>query len=191
MSPHGIGISGHPDQSSQNSGISGSQPDPYRCQISSPPEKKFVRYPQWKICAPEKVDQSPPKSLKTCYAPMPVIVPNFIAFGQSVYEKSVTIFTPFTFWRPRGPLGPKFTNPGGNVQQGPVYQSAKFRPVLTIRDTSCQKFVDFGDSVTDTQTNKKQTVNNISLVSVLPCGDRKRRNTSGRQKVNRHSSSVS
>jgi len=63
------------------------------------PSTKSVRY--WyllsKICASEKVDQRSPKSLKTCYAPMAVVIPNFIADGQTVYEKIVTnFFTPFT-----------------------------------------------------------------------------------------------
>jgi len=30
------------------------------------------------------------KSLETCFVPMPVIVSNFIALGQTMYEKSVT-----------------------------------------------------------------------------------------------------
>ena len=114
---------------------------------------------------------------------------NFIVLGQTIYEKIVTkFFIPLNIL---GPPEPQFTNLRRGVQQGPLYKPSKFRHVLKtrVRDTCCQKFVDFGDSVTDTQTNKKQTVNNI--VSVLPCGDRKRRNTSGRQKVNRHSSSVS
>jgi len=34
--------------------------------------------------------QSSPKWEKTCYAPIPVIVPNFIPVVQTVYKKSVT-----------------------------------------------------------------------------------------------------
>jgi len=33
---------------------------------------------------------SSPKWEKTCYAPIPVIVPNFIAVDQTMYKKSVT-----------------------------------------------------------------------------------------------------
>jgi len=42
-----------------------------------------------KICAPEKVGQSSPKSLKTCYPIRPPIMPNFIEIGQTSLEKSV------------------------------------------------------------------------------------------------------
>jgi len=37
----------------------------------------------------EKLNQSLPNSLKTCYGPMPVTAPNFIALGQTMYEKRV------------------------------------------------------------------------------------------------------
>ena len=51
-----------------------------------------------------------------CYALMLVIVSNFIALGQTVYEKSVTIFyTLHYFGAAGGPLGQTFTNLGGNV----------------------------------------------------------------------------
>ena len=39
-----------------------------------------------------KLDQSSLKSLEICYAPMPLIVPNFVALGQTMNEKSVAIF---------------------------------------------------------------------------------------------------
>jgi len=61
---------------------------------------------------------------------MPLIIPNLIALGQTMYEKNVTIILhPSVFWR--GTPGPKFTNPGIDVQQVPLYQSAEFRPFLT------------------------------------------------------------
>ena len=41
-------------------------------------------------CEGAPLGQSSPKWEKTCYAPIPVIVPNFIAVGQTVYDKSVT-----------------------------------------------------------------------------------------------------
>ena len=39
-----------------------------------------------------KLDQSSPKLRKTDYEAIPSIVPNFIAFSQTMYEKRVTIF---------------------------------------------------------------------------------------------------
>jgi len=61
-----------------------------------------------KIFALAKVGQSTPKSLTTCYTPMPLIVPNFIALDQAMYEKCITIFLhPSVFWHPRGAPGPK------------------------------------------------------------------------------------
>jgi len=33
------------------------------------------------------------------------IVPNFIALGQTMYEKRITFLPTCEFWRPRGPLG--------------------------------------------------------------------------------------
>jgi len=43
-----------------------------------------------KFVLPEKVGQSTPKSLKTCYPLRPPIIPNFIEIGQTSLEKSVT-----------------------------------------------------------------------------------------------------
>jgi len=41
---------------------------------------------------------------------------NFIALGQTVYEKSIAIFLHHSiFWRLRGPSVPKFTNLGGGI----------------------------------------------------------------------------
>jgi len=57
--------------------------------------QKCARYPISKSLTPirrEKLDYSSPKSLKTCYGPMPVIVSNFIVLGQTMYEKLVTKF---------------------------------------------------------------------------------------------------
>jgi len=48
------------------------------------------------LCS-RKLDQSSLMSLKICYTTMPLIVPNFVALGQTIYEKSVTnFFTPFS-----------------------------------------------------------------------------------------------
>ena len=67
--------------------------------------------------------------------------PNFIAVSQTVYEKSVTNFLhPLLFWRPRRTHWPKFTSPGGDVEQGPLYQATKVRPFPTtpVPDICCQ-----------------------------------------------------
>jgi len=51
-----------------------------------------------------------------CYAPMHAIVSNFIVLGQTVYEKSVTIFyTLHYFGAAGGPLRQKFTSEGDDV----------------------------------------------------------------------------
>ena len=57
---------------------------------------------------------------------------NVISFRQTVYEKSVTNFfyTLHYFGAPEGPPGAMFTNLSRDVQQGSLYQAAKFRPVL-------------------------------------------------------------
>jgi len=63
------------------------------------------------------VNQNSQKSLKTCYASLPLIVSNFIAQGQTMYKKSVTIvYILHYFGYPGGPLEQKFTNLGGDVQ---------------------------------------------------------------------------
>jgi len=71
---------------------------------------------------------------------MPIIVPNFIAVGQTVCEKSVTIFTPSFFWRHRGAHWAIFHQCGRWCTARPLYQTVNFRPVLTtpLRDTCCQ-----------------------------------------------------
>jgi len=51
-----------------------------------------------------KLDQSSPKLHKPDYEAIPSIVPNFIAFSQTMYEKRINIFLPtYEFWRPRAP----------------------------------------------------------------------------------------
>jgi len=63
---------------------------------------------------------------------MPFIVLNFIALGQTIYEKTVTNFfyTLQYFGAPGGPTGPKFTSLG-RVRQGSLYQPTKFNHLLT------------------------------------------------------------
>ena len=114
----------------------------------------------------EPRDQSSPKSLKTCYAPMPFTVPTFIALSQTMYEKSVTkdFAQPLVLWHPRVTPGPKFTNLGTDVQQGPDYQCETFCPLLTtcLRDL-LPNFVYFSESMTDGPMGGGQkTVNNMS-----------------------------
>jgi len=59
--------------------------------------------------------------------------------------RSVTniFYTLQYFSAPGGPSGPKFTNPGNDVRQGPLYQSAKFRPLLTtgLWDICCRSLL--------------------------------------------------
>jgi len=91
--------------------------------------KNCARYLLWKICAPEKVDQSSTKSLKICYTPMPFIVPNFIALGQMMYEKAIQIFLHLHYFGAQGAPRSKFTDLGTDLQQGSLYQLNKFRPL--------------------------------------------------------------
>jgi len=66
-----------------------------------------------------------------CYAQMSLIVPNFIALSETIYDKSVTIFTPFSILAPQAqetPFVPKFTNLGDDVQQGPSTKLPNFVP---------------------------------------------------------------
>jgi len=135
MSMHGI--TGPPDQSSQSSGnnVSGHTPNPanFRRALTKSVLSKLVLSEKW-----TKVQK---KSLKMCYAPMPVM-PNFIALRETKYEKSTTkfVYTLQDFCAPGGLPGPQFTNLGTAVQQGPDYHCAKFCPLLTtcLRDICCR-----------------------------------------------------
>jgi len=102
----------------------------------------------------EKLVQSWPKSLKTCYGPVPIIMPNFIMLGQTVCEKRVSKI--FYSWI----VG----------QSSPILTAS---PYLSMCQTSFHsnnlctsyllpKFIDFVYSVTNKYT-KIQTVNNKSL----------------------------
>ena len=106
-----------------------------------------------------KLGQSSPKLQKTCYGPTPLIVPNLIAIGKTMYTKSIqnNFHILQYFGVPGESHGLKFTNLGTDIQQGPLYQCAKFRPGdnLSMRYL-LPTFVDFVDSVTDKQTYKKQ-----------------------------------
>jgi len=103
------------------------------------------------ICAPRKVDQSSPKSLKVCHTPMPLTVPNFIVLSQTVYEKALQkILHPSPFWCPRGSPRP--------TQQGPLYQSAKFHPFRQpVYRYLLLNFTDFVESMNDKPTKNKSS----------------------------------
>ena len=68
---------------------------------------------------------------------MPLVVTNFIALGQTIYEKSVTkMFYSLRYFGVTGePLGSKFNNLSPDVQQSP--------PI------NLSNFIDFVDGVID------------------------------------------
>jgi len=74
------------------------------------------------------------------------------------------------FGTPRGLLGPQFTNPGAEVQQGLVYQCAKFCPILStyIRDICCQTRWFRWQRDRQTNENKKP----INYKSPIPYGNK-------------------
>ena len=89
---------------------------------------------------------------------MPFIVLNFIALGQTIYEKTVTNFfyTLQYFGAPGGPTGPKFTSLG-RVRQGSLYQPTKFNHLLTtsLWDMCCKSSsISSTAWPTDTQTTR-------------------------------------
>jgi len=96
---------------------------------------------------------------------MPLIMPNFIALGQSGYEKSVTnFFTLSLFWRSRGSPGPKFTSLGSG-SKAPSTNLPNFVPFWKpLCDISAAKYRRFL-----WRRDPHKTVNDI--VSALPCGD--------------------
>ena len=86
-------------------------------------------------------DQSSPNSGNNCPLVRPLALPNFIALGQTMYEKRITIFHTLQYFGASGdPLGSKLTSLGTDIQQCPDYQCAKFRPLLTtcLRDICCR-----------------------------------------------------
>jgi len=102
-----------------------------------------------KLLLPGKVNQNSPKSLEICYATLALVVLYFIALGQTVYEKSVTIFHTLQYsGAPGGPLGQSSQScPWCMQQQVPIYQSSKFRRFQRRRDR--QKYAHKSASVTD------------------------------------------
>jgi len=79
---------------------------------------------------------------------MPVIMPNFIALRQTMYKKCYKIFTLVNFGAQGGPLGPKFTSLGNNVQQGPIYQISSGSEYNLCAKYLPPKVVDFVDRQT-------------------------------------------
>jgi len=55
------------------------------------------------------------------------------ARSNNVREKRYNFFYILQYFgAPEGPPGPNFTSLGPDIQQGPFYQTAKFRPTLKI-----------------------------------------------------------
>jgi len=139
MSPHGI--AGLPDQSSRNSGNKCQLVRPLTAPFSFRCNKKCTRYSLSKICVLAKVDQSSQKMWDNLLRTNALVMPNFIMLGQTMYEKSSTIFfTPFSIFGAPGGLWAKVHQSWPDVQQVPLYQRDKFRPVLKnpLGDICCQ-----------------------------------------------------
>ena len=102
--------------------------------------KKCARYPLSKIWALGKVDQNSPKSLKTCYAIMPVIVQNFISLGQRCMRKALEIFFHLSLFLRSRTTWVKVHQSGWWCTATSLYQAAKFCPVpkTPLWDICCQ-----------------------------------------------------
>jgi len=77
----------------QMQGISVEWPDPNTAKFCQAQTKSMRNIYCQKFLIPigrEKLDQSLPKSLKTCYGTMPTIMQNFTVLSQTMYEKCVT-----------------------------------------------------------------------------------------------------
>ena len=137
--------------------------------VKTPNNAKFCRAPTKSvrdICGRKFVL---PKKLTVddlIYAPMPVIVRNFIALGQTVYEKSVTNFcyTLYYFGVPEGDLlGHSSSIWVVMYSKVPSINFSNFTPFWK----SClryllPKFVDFVDCVTHRQSLSEQFLNGTS-----------------------------
>jgi len=108
----------------------------------------------------------------TCYASIPQTMPNFIDVGQTMYEKSVTIFYTPHFLGPQGPPGPKFTSLGSDVHQGHSLSRCQISSPSDNPSTRylLSKFVDLVDRVIDRET-KKTKKNCKRYRPRIPCGD--------------------
>jgi len=91
----------------------------------------------------------------------PLTMPNFIALGQTVYEKSVTKFLhPSLFWRSRGIPWAKVHQSRWWYIARPLYLAVKCYHLLTtcLQDIYLlPRFVDFADGVIDRQTRHRAT----------------------------------
>jgi len=140
ISPHGI--VGFLDQSSPISGN--------RCRLArplTPPNFVALRQEAWEISAVEnfcrskkwtKVHQNP---LRPATHQSPSLRQISSLSTKRCARKTLQIFIhPSVFWLPRETPERKFTSLSPDIDQGPLYQSAKFHPVLTTRlgDSCCQ-----------------------------------------------------
>ena len=104
VSPHGF--ASPPKQSSPSSGNKRRLVRPQTLSNFVALLQKVCQISFFKNLTPvgrEKLYQSSPKLLNTCYKPMPVIVLNFIELDQTIYQKRVTNYlATCEFWRPRG-----------------------------------------------------------------------------------------
>ena len=125
---------------------------------TSPSKKKCEISAIENLCS-RKLDQSSLMSLKICYTTMPLIVPNFVALGQTIYEKSVTNFLqPSVFWHSSG-------EPCVKVHWSRHWCTGRL-PLSTCQFSSpCDNlsmkyllpnFVDFVESVTDRPTKRSK-----------------------------------
>jgi len=76
---------------------------PNAAKFSRAPTKNVQDIRRGEFLLPGKVGQTSLNSGNKCPLVRPLTVPNFIELGQTVYEKSVTIFLhPSVFWSPSG-----------------------------------------------------------------------------------------
>jgi len=119
------------------------------------------------ICAPRKSGPKFTKIGDDLLRKMPLIMPNFIALGQTIREKRYNFFTPFSILvNAEGLPVPKLTNLGDYTYSKapfimrPHFVSALWKPLY---------IVDFVDGMTDREREReRETVNDI--ISALPCG---------------------
>jgi len=138
MLPHGI--AGPPDQSSRNSG----NKCPLARRVTVPNfvtlcQEQFYISAVENLCCRKwtKVHQN---HLRPATHQCPSSCQISSRSAKWCARKTLQILHPSLFWRPRGIPWAKFTNLGDDVQQCPLYLSAKFHPVLTtsIRIICCQ-----------------------------------------------------
>jgi len=126
------------------------------CRISSYPPRKVVLLEKG-----TKVDQNPLGAAHQC--PLSCRISSRSVKLCTRKALQIIFLHPSIFCRPRGTPGPKFTDLGPDIQQVPLYQSAKFRPVLTthLQDTCCQ-ILSISVTAWLTKSPTKKTVNDVS-----------------------------